>query len=286
MRYLLKKLTEKRVWRRIALERLTEPLHLNLAAVGVALAGGFRSKVAFDLVVRQQHAYGLLTAADWAREQGLSRITVVEFGVAAGAGILNLCEIAARVERETGVAFDIVGFDSGSGLPPPRDWRDHPEMYSHGDFPTGDREELLRRLPQNARIEYGDVADTVPAFLAQRPAPIGFVSFDLDYYWSTVEALRLFEGAPELYLPKVICYFDDVWSDWHSPHAGELLAIEEFNAAHPLRKLSRYNFLGNERIFKRARWIDCMFIAHMFDHPFRTAQLGQRGGRVLDNAYL
>ena len=286
MRYLLKKLTEERVWRRIVLERLTEPLHLNLASLGVALFGGFRSKVAFDLVVRQQHAFGLLAGADLALATGVKRLTAVEFGVAAGAGILNLCEIAARVERETGIGFDIVGFDSGQGLPPPRDFRDHPEMYSAGDFPLPDPQALAALLPAHARVVFGDVAETVPAFVEELRAPIGFVSFDLDYYWSTCEALSLFEGDPSQYLPKVPCYFDDVWSDWHNRFAGELLAIDEFNQAHAERKIVPYNFVKNDRVFKKARWLDCMFLAHVFDHPYRTAKIGERSGRSLPNPYL
>ncbi len=286
MRYLVKKLTERRVWRRIALERLPEPLHLNLVSLAVGLFGGFRSKVAFDLVVRQQHAFGLLAAADLAVETGAKRISAVEFGVASGAGLLNLCEIAAQVERVTGVGFDIIGFDSGTGLPPPRDWRDHPELYSLGDYPSTDPQELADRLPPNARILFGDVAETVPAFVSEVRSPIGFVSFDLDYYWSTLEALGLFQGDPNQYLPKVTCYFDDVWSDWHNPYAGALLAIEDFNRSHDQRKIVPYNFLRNERIFKSARWIDCMFIAHIFDHPFRVARIGERSGRTLGNPYL
>jgi hypothetical protein len=286
MRYLLRKLAEGRIWRRIALERLTEPLHLNFASLAVAGFGSFRAKVAFDLIVRQQHAFGLLAAADCAREVGATRLTAVEFGVAAGAGLLNLCEIAARVERETGVAFDIVGFDSGCGLPPPRDWRDHPEIYSHGDFALPDAKALTERLPKNARVVFGDVTETVPDFLDEICAPIGFVSFDLDYYWSTRDALTLFQGDASQYLPKVPCYFDDVWKDWHNSFAGELLAISEFNRLREERKIVPYNLLRNERVFTRARWIDCMFLMHVFDHPYRVASIGKRSGRFLGNPYL
>src|SRR5712692_9454190 len=106
----LKKLRNKYIWQRIFYERLTEPVHLNLIALGVALFGGLRSKVAFDLVLRQQHAYSILTCADVARELGIAEVTLVEFGVAAGAGLLNICELAERVTRETGVRFKVFGF--------------------------------------------------------------------------------------------------------------------------------------------------------------------------------
>src|SRR6476659_913397 len=93
---LLRSLLSRRdVWRRAAVDRLAETLHLNVISLGVALFGGLRSKVAFDLLVRQQHAYGLLKAADEARARGIGRLTVVELGVAAGAGLLNLCTLSA-----------------------------------------------------------------------------------------------------------------------------------------------------------------------------------------------
>ena len=96
-------LARRDIWRRAAVERLTEPLHLNLISAGVALFGGVRSKAAFDLVVRRQHAYGLLKAADEAKARGLREVTVVELGVASGTGLLNICEVGARMTEETGV---------------------------------------------------------------------------------------------------------------------------------------------------------------------------------------
>ena len=126
MALLVNLLRRRDIWKRIAVERLTEPIHLNVVALGVALVGTTRAKAAFDVLVRQQHAYGLFDAADGARERGLSRVTVVELGVGGGTGLLNICELARRVSRSTGIAFDVVGFDTGAGLPPPVDHRDHP----------------------------------------------------------------------------------------------------------------------------------------------------------------
>ena len=65
--------------RRILRERLTEPLHLNVASSFVAAFGSVRSKIAFDLQ-RPHYAYGLLEAADQAREAGLRAFTAVELG--------------------------------------------------------------------------------------------------------------------------------------------------------------------------------------------------------------
>src|SRR5215813_13419759 len=128
-RYVLKRLYAKYKegkLGRIGTERLTEPIHLNLLAFFVALFGSFRAKVNFDLIIRQQNAFPILHAADKARQAGLKRLTIVEFGVANGAGLINMCRIAASVEKTTGVGFDIYGFDTGAGMPAAIDYRHHP----------------------------------------------------------------------------------------------------------------------------------------------------------------
>ncbi|MGH8694838.1 MAG: hypothetical protein ACREVM_11495, partial [Burkholderiales bacterium] len=198
----LKKLRNRYIWQRIFNERLTEPVHLNLMALGVAVFGGLRSRVAFDLVLRQQHAYGILASADLARELGIEEVTLVEFGVSAGAGFLNICELSRRVTGDTGVRFRIFGFDTGKGMPPPQSYRDHPEIYQEGDFPM-DYEGLRKALPPNAKLVIGDLKDTVAPFTRElsATAPIGFVSIDVDYYTATRHALAVLEGKPQQYLP-------------------------------------------------------------------------------------
>jgi hypothetical protein len=190
------RLLRKHIWKRILMERFSEPLHLNLMTPFAAVFGSLRTKILFDLYVRQQHAFGLLTAADDAIQHGYNRVTVIEFGVANGAGLLNICSLAGKIAEATGVSFNIVGFDNVSGMPPLRDYRDHPELYQPGWYPMQAPDRLQASLPSNARLILGDLASTVPAFLSDRPAdaPIGFVSLDVDYYWSAVEALKCFAG--------------------------------------------------------------------------------------------
>jgi hypothetical protein len=283
-KFLLEKLLKPRIWKKILRERLSEPIHLNLIAVGVALFGSFRSRVDFDLVVRAQHAFGLLQAADWAKGHGISRLSAIEFGVANGAGLLNMCKIAQKVTESTGVEFDIYGFDTGTGMPPPKDYRDHPEYYRRGDFPMQDPAALQALLPQNAKLILGDIRDTIATFLPR--APIGFVSIDVDYYFSTVEALQILCGPPELYLPWVIVYLDDLEFDGHNDYCGELLAAREFVQAHPLRPITPYNLLRQKRLFQRALWIDHMHMAHVLDHPVRLEAISKQGVVVLENSYL
>lgn len=245
----------------------------------VAVRGSFRERVRFDLVDRPHHAFGLLAAADVASFAGCDRIVAIEFGVAEGAGLQNLATIAAAVTEETGVAIDVVGFDSGQGLPPPEDFRDHPEIWSAGDFAMPDPETLRASLPPDCRLVLGPVATTVPEFVADPPAaPIGFVSFDLDYYSSTRDALRLFDLGAESLLPVVVTYLDDViggirriGSLFRNGGAGQLLAIREFNERTPDRVIDVIRILRHRRPLDREAWLDRMYATHVLDHPLRRA---------------
>jgi hypothetical protein len=287
VRLLWSLLSRKDVWKRIAVERLTEPVHLNLIAATVALVGTVRAKVAFDVLVRQQHAYGLLHAADLARSRGIGSVTVVELGVGSGTGLLNLCELSALVSRATGIRFELAGFDSGSGMPPPRDYRDHPELYKAGWFPM-DRTQLAAALPPNAELIIGDLNDTIDTFVSSlRPdAPLGFVTLDVDFYSSSVAALRLFSGEPDHYFPYVPMYVDDLHLPTHSKYAGELLAITEFNEAHEHRKIEPDRILAYNRVFKNAEWLAHMFKLHVFDHPERIDLSGGEQIIAVKNPYL
>lgn len=282
-----KKLRYARVWKRILLERLTEPLHLNLLSIPVFLFGSFRQKVAFDLVPKHQYAYGILKAADLAKAQGVSTISVIEFGVASGAGLLNMVRLAEKVTKLTGIGIRIYGFDSGTGMPPPVDYRDHPDQYQTGDFAM-QRDMLESRLPPNAKLVVGELKDTVDGFLKSLPGsePIGFVAIDVDYYSSTKDAMRVLQGTPEQYLPLAVVYCDDTFLEVHNSWCGELLAINEFNDENAMRKIERYRFFENFRIFKNAIWVKQMFQLHVLDHPTRNRIITTDKKRSLENPYL
>jgi hypothetical protein len=270
--YVLRRLLMPGRLRKIAVERLTEPFHLNLASAFVGMFGSYRSKVAFDLIVRPQYAFPILRAADEAREHGISKLTIIEFGVASGTGLLNMCRIAERTSKATGVEFRVVGFDTGAGMPAPADYRDHPEQWQEGDYPM-DVARLRQALPSFAELIIGDVANTLPQFLETVSAeqPIGFVAVDVDYYSSAKATLRIFRAAPKKYLPAVLVYLDDIHEIYSNPWAGELLAVSEFNTESQLRKIAPFMLLRSERVFKNPRWIDHIYIAHIHDHAARSA---------------
>ena len=283
--YLLSRLSRQSRRSRLVTERLTEPLHLNLVSLFVALFGSFRAKVDHDLIVRQQFAFPILHAADKAREQGLKRITIAEFGVANGAGLFNMCKIANSVTKVTGVEFDVFGFDTGAGLPPAVDYRDHPEMFQQSDFPM-DVDRLRAALPSFAQLVIGDVAETVPSFCKtlSPDSPLAFVSMDLDYYSSTKPALEIFKGNAENYLPAVLLYLDDTVIETANPWCGELLAVNEFNEENETRKIAPFPMLRPRRLFKNSRWIDQIYLLHTLDHPARAPKL-RRASHVIPNEY-
>jgi len=286
--YMLKRLFQKEKLEKVFVERVTEPLHLNILSVFVALFGSYRMKVAFDLVVRQQYAFPILYAADAARRYGYKKVTLVELGVASGAGLLTMCRIAERTTKATGIEFRIVGFDSGKGMPAAIDYRDLPEHFQQGDFPMIDFAGLKASLPSNAELIIGDVAQTAPLFAASlsSDAPLGFVAVDVDYYSAAKAALAVLSGAAKNYLPLVPVYLDDIGMDGNSPWSGELLAVNEFNQESASRKIAPFTLLRSRRIFKNTQWIDRMFAAHIHDHPFRSPDHKRTRQWVIANEYL
>jgi hypothetical protein len=285
IRLIINKGVRSRVLHRIMVERLTEPLHLNLASAFVAAFGTFRAKVSFDLVYKQPYAWGILQAADQAKDNGHKSVTVVEAGVASGAGLMSMARIAARAAKVTGIDIRVVGLDGGIGMPPPQDYRDHPDLYLTGDYPM-DETALRKALPAHCSLLVGPLKDVVAQLLAQLEGPIGFLSADLDYFSSTLTLLDLFTAGPDQYLTAPMIYFDDVCSEKHNMWCGELAAIEEFNRAHEFRKIDRYRFLRSERIFKNARWIDQIYVMHPLDHPWRQKPYNGWSQRILGNYFL
>ena len=79
--------------------------------------GSVELRVRHGIFPRPHYAYGVFSAAQLAKSLGLPGISVVEFGVAGGRGLRALEKISALVEQDTGVRINVVGFDSGTGMP-------------------------------------------------------------------------------------------------------------------------------------------------------------------------
>jgi len=216
---------------------------------------------------RPGYIWGVLQGAALGKVLGLRRVSVIEFGVATGGGLLSLERIAKHAEELIGIEIELYGFDTGRGLPKPQDYRDCPNIWLDGQFPM-DKEALNARL-RCASLQLGEVKDTVPAFLEKPHAPVAFVSIDLDYYSSTKEALKLFEAPHDQLLPRVICYFDDLIGLTYSEYNGERLAIREFNDEHARQKICPIYGMKHFVPFRHRKmsWPDLMYYTHLVDHP-------------------
>jgi hypothetical protein len=236
------------------------------------LRAGHQKLVQDSLCAKKpQYAWGVLQGAALAKVLGMERISVIEFGVAGGAGLLALERIAEHCQELVDIGIEVYGFDTGTGLPKPSDYRDCPNFWREGQYPV-DPDRLQKRL-RRACLKLGSVQDTVPTFIDAEPPPVAFVSFDLDLYTSTRDALRLFKAEYDLLLPRIISYFDDIIGTTVSDYTGERLAISEFNTTHTMRKLSPIYGLQHYVTpqYKGWTWPEKMYFAHFFDHPLHNA---------------
>jgi hypothetical protein len=237
--------------------------------------GSFDLRCRFDIFSRPAYAYGVQQGAYLASRLGLPAISVIEFGVAGGRGLVALEEIARLASRAYGVKIEVYGFDRAVGLPKTSDFRDLPYTWEEGFFEMN-VDELRSRLTE-ACLVLGDIADTVPTFVdTHDPAPVAFVAVDLDYYSSTVDALRIFDVPESRVLPRVLCYFDDIVGEDHvlqNDLVGELAAISEFNLDRKECKVLPVNGLSAKRVLP-ADWNDSMLAMHRFDHADYDTYVG------------
>jgi hypothetical protein len=236
------------------------PFRLMMRPMLKRLGCDLQTRMAWDLSSRPAYLLGVGTAALRAKAQGLLAITAIEFGVAAGNALLILEEAARPIQRETGVGIHVIGFDMGGGLPRSTgDYRDHPDYWQAGDFPM-DEARLRAKLSPSTQLVIGDVRDTVRGFVA--PAPIGFISFDLDLYSSTAAALTIFTQPGISLMRQVALYFDDIEAFIAHRRAGELLAIEEFNSRQDRIVIDRWHRVKAHQVFPEREYLNRMYVAH------------------------
>ena len=232
-----------------------------------------RDRLVLQAMPRIHYAYCAVRAAETALRLGYRKVSFIEFGVAGGNGLIALESIKDIIERHLAIQIRIIGFDLGSGLPSPVDYRDLPYHWQCG-FYEMDVAKLKDRL-NAAELILGPVSETLGTFLSRPPvdAPVGMISFDLDYYSSTVDAFRIFELDRGAILPRVMCYMDDIIgaTECYSDFTGERLALSEFNQKHTDQKISPcYDFSG----FAMERWQEQIMIYHDFSHPLYNNYVG------------
>lgn len=237
--------------------------------------GSLDFRLAIQALERPEYAFGVKQAVYLATRLKLPSVSVVEFGVAGGGGLVALEKYALEIGKAYGIGVEVYGFDLGSGLPAPLDYRDLGYVWKYGAYKM-DVDSLRKRL-KIARLLLGDVQETVPQFLATHHAPVGFISFDLDFYSSTINAFRIFDCPDEHLLPRIFCFFDDIVSDGHQLHCelvGELLAIREFNEnSNGKSSLLACPILKSGTVFP-AVWQDQLRVYHRLEHRDYNTYIG------------
>lgn len=242
----------------------------------------YRKICSEGLVDRPHYGYIGYHAAALASELGLSSVSLIELGVATGNGLLSLERHSQRIEDEIDVTVEIYGFDSGEGLPKPKDHRDLPYTWGEGDFDMD--ESQLRSTLGRSNLRIGDVAETIPKFVNENNhAPVGAVFVDLDYYSSTLVALEeLFNLSDLFVLPRVPMYFDDValgFLTQYIPQIGARQAIKEFNADRTSEVIGKIQFSSAEQANTQIR-PERLYSYHRFDHDEYTTHIGPRNKQI------
>ena len=155
--------------------------------------------------------------------------------------------------------------------------------------------EGLKKQLKKAQLILGMVENTVPRFIDSGAAPIAFVSIDLDYYSSTMQAFKILQADQARLLPRIHFYLDDIMGFTFSEYNGERLAIANFNGSNDMRKISpiyglKY-FLPTQHA--QALWTEQFYMAHIFDHDLygckdglvkpphhRSTNLKYKSGRI------
>jgi len=126
---------------------------------------------------RPDYAWGALQGMNLAKVLGLERVSLIEFGVAGGNGLVALERIAEILQTIFAIEVDIYGFDAAAGMPRSKDYRDLPNLWREGHYPMN--EGRLKQRLKKAKLILGNVEETVPQFIDSKPAPIAFTAFDL-----------------------------------------------------------------------------------------------------------
>jgi hypothetical protein len=227
----------------------------------------YETRIEYGAIDRPHYGYCVLQAAKLAKKLGHKSVSVIEFGVAGGNGLVNLEMHAAEVGKLTDIDIQIFGFDTGQGLPPPQGYRDLPYHWRQGFFAMDT--DMLRARLTRSQLVLGRIAESLPHFVQDyKPAPIGAILLDLDYYSSTRDAIKLLELHRSNLLPRAFIYLDDIIGDeiaLFSEYTGQLLAINEFNARHESQKICKTTHLTANPYPET--WHHQIYIYHDFESP-------------------
>ncbi len=238
--------------------------------------GSYKFRYSIKAIERPNYAYVLYQAAALGKALNHKTISVIEFGVAKGDGLINLEMQAKNISKLFGINIEIYGFDNAIGLPTPEDYRDCPYLWSKGSFRMD--EKLLRSKLKDSKLIIGDISKTAESFFDKnKPAPIGAIIYDFDFYTSTAIALKMLKSNSKFYLPRVFNYFDNTLGNNKScfnDFTGERLAIKEFNEANEEIKIAQpYNLITRDKFDS---WHKQIWITHFFNHKDYGKYIGDK----------
>ncbi len=274
----------------ILLKLVNYPLLIIIGYLYTKLFGTLKNKIAYSVFRLPHYAFGIHEAALRAKHIGLKNITVIEFGVANGRGLIAMSKYALLIQKEYGINISVIGFDSGEGMPKHEGYKDHPELYIAGDFPMQDAETLKNILPTNTKLIIVNLNSEDWTKYISKDAPIGFISIDVDYYSSTSNILKYLHTINiDKIVHNSLFYFDDVALDNHNSYQGELLAIEEFNKNSVHRKFDfvYYRLKQKQRLNQEA-WLWQMYQLHCLEHSIRNKEYRSNSDtpQIITNKYL
>jgi len=222
---------------------------------------------------RPYYAHCVWHSAVLGQRLGHRAVSVAEFGVAGGNGLVLLEQYATEVSDRLGIEIQVYGFDTAEGLPAPTDYRDMPFIWQKGMFKMD--EAALRARISHAKLVLGDIRETARTFFEEyQPAPLAAVFHDMDFYSATKAGLEMFNADEKYRLPRILCFFDDIFGDaiaLCSDFTGERLAINEFNAANDMKKISRAYYLDVQPVFAGSPYI---YVYHDFSHSRYNEYVG------------
>ena len=222
---------------------------------------------------RPNYAYCMYHAAILAKKLGHNSVSLVEFGVAGGNGIIFLERFAKKVEKELEIKIEIYGFDLEDGLSKPKNYKDLKYWFKEGYYKMNKLK--LEKKIHKSKLIIGDVSKTLNKFFDEfNPAPIGAIFHDLDFYHSTIDSFKIFNGEEKYFLPRVYNYFDDILGselEMYNEFTGELLAIEDFNSENKFKKIVINKNLVTSN---NEKWRSQIYHFHNFSHSDYNKYIG------------
>ena len=213
----------------------------------------------------------LLESCINAKKLGYEEVTVLELGVSGGNGIIALEKYKKKIEKYTNIKIKIIGFDSGAGMPEPKDVYDLPFYWKKGQMAVNKNKlELLSK----SKIYYGDIKDTIDDFIKTNPKNIASIFVDLDYHSSTKSFLTQLTKLEKNLCPRVYFLFDDTFNSNHfiNEYNGEILSINEFNNENSNLKIGIS--IDNVMDFKFPLAKNHLYLLHNFNHPDYNKYIG------------